>query len=434
MGTTIGIRREDKNRWERRVPLVPTDVADLIATADLRFTVQPSTIRIFDDDLYREAGAEVTEDLSSADIVLAVKEIPIDLLQAGKRYVYFSHVIKGQSYNMPMLAHLLEVGATLIDYERIADDDGRRLIFFSLHAGYAGMIETLYALGQRLAINGHQTVFQQVRQAYQYDGLDAAKAHLHEVGQQLARDGVAGYQRPLVIGVAGYGNVAQGCQEILDCLPITEVTPTQLLADDLPDAPLVKVTFQESDMAVPREAGAAFALQDYYDHPERYVGSFARFLPHLDVLMNTIYWEERYPRLVTKEWVRQNYGPQRQPRLQVIGDITCDIDGSIELTVKSTEPDNPCYVYDPQTDQVTDGFTGDGPVVMAVDNLPCELPRESSQHFGTLLRGLVPELAACDWRADYAQLDLPGHLKRAVIVHHGELTPDFAYLQEYLDT
>ena len=157
MGTTIGIRREDKNEWERRVPLIPSDIADLQRDHDLDFIVQPSPIRVFTDADYTAAGLTVNEDISDADIVVAVKEIPTAMLQAKTVYLCFSHTVKGQSYNMPLLQRFLDVGATLIDYELIADEQKRRLIFFSRHAGYAGAIETLVALGQRLEHQGLTT-------------------------------------------------------------------------------------------------------------------------------------------------------------------------------------------------------------------------------------------------------------------------------------
>ena len=133
-------------------------------------------------------------------------------------------------------------------------------------------------------------------------------------------------------------------------------------------------------------------------------------LPHLDLLMNTIYWNDRYPRLVTRKWVRSNYGPEKSPRLQVIGDISCDIEGSIELTLKATQPDNPCFNFDPVTLTVRGGVEGAGPVIMAVDNLPCELPRESSAFFSSVLRDMLPGLAVVDFNSDIQSLDLPPHL------------------------
>jgi alanine dehydrogenase len=437
MGTVIGIRREDKNEWERRTPLVPADVADLVRDRGLEFIVQPSPIRVHADEDFAAAGASVDEDLSAADVVLAVKEIPVAGIHPRKTYVFFSHTVKGQAYNMPMLQHVLDVGATLIDYERISDEQNRRLIFFSVHAGYAGMIESLRALGLRQAHLGRPAPLAEVRHAFQYPSLAAAEAHLAEIGERMAAAAAGSQDPPLVIGIAGYGNVARGCRHILEALPVREITPAEL--PDLagrPAAetgPILAVVFREEHMVEPRSADAQFVLQDYYQRPQNYRGVFERHLPFLDVLMNTIYWEERYPRLVTRKWVKEAWHGGAEPRLQVIGDISCDIDGSIEITRKAPPPDNPCYVYDPAGGDLHDGVEGRGPVVMSVDNLPCELPRESSAHFSAVLRDMVPALARADFTRDLASLDLPPHLKKAVIAHRGELAPAYGYLKEFLD-
>ncbi len=437
MGVTIGIRREDKNEWERRVPLVPADLADLSKNPHLDFTIQPSKIRVFTDDEYRDAGVTVAESLDPADIILAVKEIPIDVLQPKKVYLYFSHTVKGQGYNMPMLRHLLDTGSTLIDYERIADEQNRRLIFFSVHAGYAGMIESLVCLAQRMAYHGVETPLAELKHAYEYNSLVEAKNHLVQIGQRLQNEGLGAHTEPVIIGVAGYGNVAKGCREVLDCLKVREIS-----VEDLEDVagmtaaqagPLVRVVFKEEDMVEPRSDQAQFVLQDYYQRPGNYRGIFEKYLPHLDVLMNTIYWEDKYPRLVTRKWAQAHYGSDKRPRLQVIGDISCDIEGSIELTLKAPMPDKPCFVFDPVTGKVVDGVVGDGPVIMAVDNLPCELPRESSEHFSEVLGKMVPILGQADFSSDFEGLHLPPYLKKAVITHRGELTPNYRYLQDALD-
>ena len=437
MGTVVGIRREDKNEWERRVPLVPADVADLVRDRGLEFVVQPSPIRVFPDADYAAAGAGVDEDLAPAGVVLAVKEIPVAELRPGRVYVFFSHTIKGQAHNMPMLRHILETGATLIDYERIADEQNRRLIFFSQHAGYAGMIESLRCLGLRLEHLGRRTPLAEVQPAWRYPTLDAARTHLRELGGRIADEGPGGDGRPVVVGIAGYGNVARGCQEILDCLPVREIgvgeLPELAHAEAATAGPLLKVVFREEDMVEPKAAEAHFVLQDYYQRPENYRGVFERHLPHLDLLVNTIYWEDRYPRLVTRRWTKAAWQGEGRPRLQVIGDISCDIGGSIELTQKAPSPDQPCYVYEAATGRLHDGVAGEGPVVMSVDNLPCELPRESSEHFSAVLRDMVPALATADFGRPFAELDLPPYLKKAVIAHRGELTPPYAYLREVLD-
>ena len=179
------------------------------------------------------------------------------------------------------------------------------------------------------------------------------------------------------------------------------------------------------------EGGHAFDLQEYYAHPERYRGIFDRYLPHLDVLMNCIYWEPRYPRLVSKADIRALTESEKM-RLKVIGDITCDVEGAIECTVKATEPDNPVFVYNPATDEVIDGVEGSGPVIMAVEILPSELPRESSTYFSNVLKGYLPAIATADYTSDFAHLNLPREIKRSVIVHCGRLTPGFRYIEQYL--
>jgi len=429
MGVTVGIRREDKNEWERRVPLIPSDLADLRRDHDIPFIVQPSPIRVFEDSEYRDAGVTVDEDLDPAEIVVAVKEVPMDLLREGRVYLFFSHTIKGQEHNMPLLRKLLDLDCTLIDYEKIADEQKRRLIFFSLHAGYAGMIETLVALGSRLAADGCVTPLTEIKHAYEYSSLIEAQNHLRQVGQRIKDEGLGNLDKPLVIGVAGYGNVARGCRAILDCLPYREVAPGDLGDSGEGGPGLVVTEFREEHMVEPKSKDAQFVLQDYYQRPENYRGIFDRHLPHLDCLVNTIYWEEKYPRLVTKKWV----GSQgKDLRLLVVGDISCDIDGSIEMTSKVTMPDEPCFVYDPASGDVRDGVDGPGLVVMAVDNLPCELPRESSEHFSSVLRAMVPALVQADFREGFEGLHLPSHLKKAIVTHRGALAPDYRYLEEAL--
>ncbi len=432
MGAIIGIRREDKNKWERRVPLVPTDTSDLQTKRGVRVLVQPSSVRVCTDDEYRSARVEINEDLGLASVILAIKEIPTHALLPGKTYVFFAHVAKGQSHNMPMLRRLMELGCSLVDYEKITDDQKRRLIFFGRHAGYAGMIETLRCLGQRLAVSGVSTPLSQVRPAFEYRDLTETKAHITALGDEIVHQAGA---RPLIFGFSGYGNVSMGAQEVFDCLKPVEVAVADLTAAASTAAGPrpVKVVFREEDMVERKEGSIPFDLHEYYEHPERYQGCFEKHLPHLDVLVNCIYWEPRYPRLVTREWARKNYLQGRAPRLKVIGDISCDIEGSVELTVEATEPDHPCYVYLPGQDAIRDGVEGNGPVIMAIDNLPCEIPRESSQYFSSVLRDMVVLLVDADWDVPFEMLDLPLYLKRAVIVHKGRLTPDYQYIQKHLE-
>ncbi|MCX6091278.1 MAG: bifunctional lysine ketoglutarate reductase /saccharopine dehydrogenase family protein [Candidatus Bipolaricaulota bacterium] len=435
MVNRIGIRREDLYAWERRAPLIPEHVRELIAEHKLECVVQSSDRRVYQDDEYRRVGVNVVEDLDGCAVIVGLKEIPVDVLRPEKVYVFFSHTIKGQPFNMPMLQRILQLGSTIIDYEKIVDDRGRRLIFFGNYAGLAGMIDTLWALGQRLAWEGIETPFSDVQQASSYTSLDEAKAEIRAVGEEIRTTGLPATILPLVIGVAGYGNVSRGAQEILDLLPVREATPKELLEGLRDDgrAPIVKVVFKEADTVRPLIAGHPFDLDEYYKHPERYGPCFEQYMPHLHVMVNCIYWEPKYPRLITRQALRELYH-EAQPKLRVIGDITCDVKGSIEATVKATEPDEPIYVFQPETGTTSAGVEGHGPVVMAVEILPSELPREASAYFSTILKRFVPTIAQADYSCDFEGLDLPPELKRAIIVYRGALTPAYQYLEQHLNS
>ena len=433
----IGIRREDKNKWERRVPLTPAHVQALVREHDLRVLVQPSSIRAFSDADYAAAGALVQEDLSAADVIVAVKEIPIELLQPGKTYLFFSHTIKGQAYNMPLLRRLMELECQLIDYERIVDAQNRRPIAFGEYAGLAGMVDTLHALGQRLEWEGISTRFSDLQQTHAYGDLATARKAVQAVGKRITVEGLPTQLTPLVIGIAGYGNVSRGAQAMLDLLPTRQINPGELAAltasDDVDPHLVYKIVFKEENTVTPTDQSRPFDLQEFYQHPDRYRSKFQEYLPHLSVLVNCIYWDTPYPRLLTKKAARDLYQRQPQPRLRVIGDISCDIEGAIELTLKATDLDNPAFVWDPQTDTAIDGVAGQGPVIMAVDNLPCELPAESSTAFGDALAPFIPALATCDFDNNFESCTLPPELKRATILYHGQLTPDYRYLEKSVD-
>jgi alpha-aminoadipic semialdehyde synthase len=434
----IGIRREDKNKWERRVPVVPADMAALIRDRGLQFVVQSSPIRIFRDPEYERAGARVEEALERCGVVLAVKEIPPPLLREGVVYVFFSHTTKGQTYNMDMLRRLLALKCTLIDYERIVDKAGKRLILFGRHAGLAGMIDTLGSLGKRLGHEGlRPNPWAAIKPAHQYADLNAALVHLHQIAGRIAREGLPRSILPLVVGLAGYGNVSTGAQEILDALSAASVEPDELAAlhvrKNFDSRKIYKVVFREAHMVAPIEGESAFDLDEYYQHPERYRSRFTPYLPYLTVLMNCIYWDTPYPRLITKAALKEHYAAGSPCRLKAIGDISCDIGGAIEATSRATTPDNPVYVYVPETDRTVDGVAGRGPVIMAVDNLPCEFPRESSEQFSRALTPFLPALAAADYRRPFEHLDLPAAIKNAIIVYQGQFTPDYAFMQAFLN-
>jgi saccharopine dehydrogenase (NAD+, L-lysine-forming) len=437
MTALIGLRREDKSEWERRVPVTPQDAAALEREYNVRVIAQTSPTRAFTDDEFVQAGVTVQEDLTPCPVILGIKEIPKESFEPDKTYVFFAHVIKGQPYNMSMLRRMLELGCTLIDYERVVDEKNRRLIFFGWHAGVAGMIDTLWALGQRLAWEGIPTPFSDLRQTHNYHDLAEARAALARVRARIEAEGLPDQVTPLIVGVAGYGNVSRGAQEILDLLPVIEIEPEQVAAvaegTDYSSHHLYKAVFKESHTVKPILPDGVFELQDYYDHPEKYRGVFEQYVPHLTVLANAIFWTDVYPRLVTKGYLKSLFGDEARPRLRVIGDISCDVEGAIECTVKSTEPGDPIYVYDPLTGKATDGHEGPGIVVMAVEILPSELPREASTDFSRVLCPFIPAIAGCDFSVAFEVCDLPPEIKRAVIAYQGELTPAYEYIHEFLD-
>jgi alpha-aminoadipic semialdehyde synthase len=427
----IGIRREDKNKWERRVPIIPKHVKELNSKYNIDTTIQPSDIRIFADEEYMSVGATVKEDLSS-DLIFSVKELPIDFIKPKTTYVFFSHTIKGQKHNMPMFKKMMKEGCNLIDYEKITDEKGRRLVFFGKFAGLAGMIDTLWAFGQKIKLKGIDNPFSEIKKTIDYKSLDEAKNHLKKIGEKIKKEGLSKKFAPLVVGFAGYGNVSIGAQEILDILPVKAVPPKKIneIQNNYSNKFIYKTIFKEEDIVEPISDKKEFDLQEYYTKPELYKSVFHTYINKLTILMNCIYWSKQYPRLVTKKYLKDKYN--KKFKLQVIGDISVDINGAIEFTEKVTTPDSPVFVYDPIIVDIMDGFSHDGIVVMAVDNLPCELPKESSKAFSNSLFNFIPSIAKADFSVDFAKLKLPSEIKKAVILYHGKLTPDYSYINKFL--
>ncbi len=429
----IGIRREDKNRWERRVALTPTN-AELLLKEGHEILIQPSPIRIFSDDSYKKIGATLSEDLSSCDLVIGVKEMPQEIFREEGVYLFFSHTIKGQAYNMNMLQTLLDKKCTLMDYEKIVDDKGRRKVFFGPFAGQAGMIDSLWALGRRFQEGGLATPFLNIKQALNYTNLAHALNEIKEVGEQIKKEGLDKKVSPLTIAVLGNGNVAKGAMEILSALPVEKVNPEQLvsmLADGNSNNKKVYLTvFEEKDL-VRSKNGSMFNLQEYYEHPERYEADFAKYVNFFSIIMNCIYWTEKYPIFVSESRISQIF-QKRTPKLKVIGDVTCDIKGSVEVNLKSTDSGDPVYVYDVDKKEACMGVKGNGPVVLAVDNLPCELAEDSSTFFSNALKPYSHRLATTDFSVSFDDLNLKPELKGSIIAHQGELTPDYHYLKKFL--
>ncbi len=432
----IGIRREDKNKWEKRTPLVPDAIRELQDVHGIKSIVQPCPIRIHPDKDYADVGAEIQEDLSGCNVIFAVKEIPEELFEQGKTYVFFSHTIKGQLSNIPMLKRILALGCTLIDYEKITDPTGKRIIFFGRHAGLAGMVDTLWAFGRRLAWEKIDNPFSMIRHAFHYNSLEQAKEAVIQIGEEIIKAGLPDSLCPCICGFAGYGNVSNGAQEIYDLLPVEKIAPSDLHTfiqnGKYSREKVYKVIFKEEDLVRPSNSAAEFNLDDYYHHPEKYHSQFEQYIPYLKIFVNAIYWDERYPKLVTRKYLKNLFDDTASPRLRVIGDISCDVEGAVECNMRATTPDNPVYVFNPLSNETIDGVEGKGVVVMAVDNLPCEFPREASIDFSTHLKQFVPAVAHADYTVDFSECKLPEPIRKAVIVYRGKLTPDFSYINDYL--
>ncbi|NOR45260.1 MAG: hypothetical protein GQ534_06695 [Candidatus Delongbacteria bacterium] len=429
----IGIRYEDKFTAERRVPLVPDHVKKLNKEFGIEFNVEPSEKRIFKDEEFVKAGANLTGDFKDCELIIGVKEIVEKWFEDEKTYIFFSHTIKGQDYNMGILRKMIEKRVNIIDYEKIADENGRRLIFFGKFAGLAGMIDTIWALGLRLKHQGIDNPFTKLNQCYTYNSLEEVKAVVREIGEDIKKNGLSKELTPFVTGFTGYGNVSIGAQEIYDLLPVKEITPAELIEiennPDLPNNLLYKVVFKEGNLSV-HKTGKPFELQHYYDNPSEYVSDFEQYIPKLTILMNCMYWTDEYPIIVTKDYLEKNYHGEH--KLKIIGDITCDVNGSIECTEKGALVENPIFVYDPKTNTIEDGYEGEGIHMMTVDILPSELPREASEFFSNALLPFIPQIAKADFDVSFEELDLPAPIKRALILHKGKFTPDYEYMEEFI--
>ncbi len=429
------IRAEDKNIWEKRASIVPEDLKLILEETGAKGYIEKSEKRFFTEDAYEAAGAQACEGMEKGEVIFGVKEIPEEKILDDKTYIFFSHTIKGQSSGMPLLKKIMDSNATLIDYEKITDDKNRRLIYFGRYAGDAGAIDILRLMGEYWAHHGIDTPFKACKPAHQYTSVADAKVHISKIGETIKSQGLPAKLSPMVIGVLGYGNVSGGAQQIFDCLPTQRIAPGDLNAfvekGDFDPRTVYVSVFKEEDLVANKE-GKAFELQEYYDHPERFESKFEQYMPAISVLVNAVYWDKQYPRFVTWENLKRLYEKQESPRFCGIADITCDTHGSIECNVKSTDSGLPAYLVNPLTQAVTDGHKGDGIVVLAVDNLPCEVPNDSSTFFSNQLKPFVANILEADYASSLDESGLCPEIKKAVIVYNGHLTPGYEYLRKFL--
>jgi alpha-aminoadipic semialdehyde synthase len=299
------------------------------------------------------------------------------------------------------------------------------------------MIDSLWALSRRLKSEGVENPFATLRQTYYYQSLVEAKEEIAYIGGDIRRSGFSEKSLvPFICGFMGYGHVSQGAQEIFDLLPVEEIEPEEfddfIVQGNFSRYRVYKIVFREEHMVRPREKESAFDLQDYYGHPKRYEPVLERYLLHLTILINGIYWAPRFPHFVTKRLIHNLYTGNGIPRLRVIGDISCDVGGAVECTVRATHPQEPVFVYDVAKDSAVPGFDGNGPVIMAVENLPAELPLESSVLFSQSLKPFIPAISFADYRGTFEACGLPDPIKKAVILFKGEFTPDYQFMRDFL--
>lgn len=394
----IGLIREGKIPRDNRVAFTPRQAIWIQDRyPGTRILVQPSLHRCIPDWEYEEAGLKVCENLDSCDILLGIKEVPIPELIPDHTYYIFSHTRKRQAANQVMIQTMVAQGITLIDYECLAHEDGHRMIGFGFFAGVVGAHNGLKAYGERMGTFRLPPVyksrsFRELLECYFGLKLPAIK-----------------------ITITGSGRVATGVIEIMNLLGIKETEPDDFLARSFP---YPVFTHLKGSRLYRRKLGGGYNREDFHRGPRSYECLFEPFGRQTDILINGIYWEPGIPRLFSLEELRDPGF-----RIRVIADITCDLRGSVPCNLGPTYIEDPVYGVDPQTLQRTLPGLPDSVDLMAVDNLPNELPRDASQYFGEqLIKYVVPE-----WFAESSPL-----LERATILGNGKLSPCFEYLADYV--
>jgi alanine dehydrogenase len=395
----LGIIRETKNPPDRRAPLTPAQCAQLLERHDgLEILVQPSALRCFSDHEYREQDITLAEDLSACDVLMGVKEVSLDALLPDKTYFFFSHTAKKQPYNRPLLQEAVRRRIRLVDYEYLTDG-ADRVVAFGRWAGVVGAYNALRGLGLRLGSFGLKPA---------HDCFD-----LQEVLAELAKARL-GRLRFLV---TGGGRVASGALEILEAAGIREVSPESYLTDAFENSVFTRL---DPWHYTRRSDGSDFDFGHFIEHPEAYENNLHPYAENTDVFIACHFWDPRSPQMLTA----QDLASGRFP-IQLVSDISCDIGEPIASTIRPSTIADPFYGYDPATGGETEPFAENAITVMAVDNLPGELPRDAATDFGNaLVEHVIPEVLG--------EKD-SGMLPRATITEGGGLAPPYAYLQDFLE-
>ncbi|WP_340153675.1 NAD(P)-dependent oxidoreductase [uncultured Marivirga sp.] len=397
----IGIIREDKIPVDKRSPMTPAQCQMVANQFGVDVSVQKSENRIFRPEEYSQHGIEMVDDISDSDILLGVKEVPMEKLIPEKTYFFFSHTIKEQEYNRELLQTILKKKIKLVDYECLLDSKtNQRIVAFGRFAGIVGAYNTIWTFGQRYNLFN-------IRRAHECYDLVDMRTEFDKVELPAIK-----------IAITGGGRVAKGAMEVMYGMDILQVSPHEFLNERF-DRPVF--TQLSSHAYHTKKDGTPFKRDEFYENPGLYEGDFLKYTEVADVLIAGAFWDPRAPVLFTKEdAIRPEF------KIRIIGDITCDIEGSIPSTKKPATVDEPVYDYDPTTDSIQPEFSEESNItVMAVDNLPCELPRDASESFGLeMIENVLPHLLGDD--KDEV-------IKNATIAENGELTERFSYLQRFVD-
>ncbi|WP_338731182.1 NAD(P)-dependent oxidoreductase [Mangrovimonas cancribranchiae] len=396
----FAIIKERKNPPDRRVVFSPEkllEVKDKYPEAS--FKIEHSDIRVFSDEAYKNLGFEVSENVSDCEVMLGVKEVPIEALIPNKKYFFFSHTIKKQPYNRALLQAILKKNIELYDHETIIKENGARLIGFGRYAGIVGAYNGFRAWGLK----------QNSWSLPKAETLPDQKALIKEL-QDIKLPNIK-------ILLTGSGKVANGAQEMLDAMNITSVSVHDYLNTSFNKPVYCKIDVLDYNK---RKDGQVINNKDFYNHPEDYVSDFMRFAKVTDYFIAGHFYGDGSPYLYTREDAKS-----KDFNIKLVADVSCDIDGPVATTIRPSTIANPIYGYHAETEREIDFMNDEAIVVMAVDNLPCELPKDASEGFGELfLQHVIPA---------FFNNDKDGVLERAKITENGQLTPRFKYLQDYID-
>ena len=396
----FAVIQERKSPPDRRVVLDPISCQKFLSDfPSAKLLIEASPIRAFTDAEYTNAGLEVVTDVSAADVLIGVKEVPIEALIANKSYFFFSHTIKKQPYNRELLRAILNKNITLYDHETLVNEHNHRLIGFGYYAGVVGAYNGIRALGLKLDIFD-------LPKASTLNGRAVLNAKLDQI--KLPN---------LKIILTGTGRVGQGAKEILDHLNIKEVSVDQFLNENFTEAVYVQLdVFDYCERVDETQLGKT----DFFQHPEAYRSTFDRFTAVADLFIAGHFYGKGAPPFFTREQAKSDTF-----KLKVVADISCDIDGPVACTIRPSTIESPLYGYDPESEIEVDFKNTNAIAVMAVDNLPCELPKDASEGFGKIFVDKI--------MPSFFNADAYGILERSRMTENGQLTAAFSYLQAYVD-